>query len=210
MNKAFTSMNVQSALMTAGFEGSTINPRTILGHNHEFVNLCRVDANNLLRLIDLVFVPYWREHGIIHECIFEEVFAGEENIDTLNNIRQGKPLNEMATNRQRFLMDNHAYWKAELARRKAIEIAAAEEKERQRVQKEQEQAMEASMKEAKYRQCTFMGCPNEIDITTTALKRANEATWSKCRGKSCRVWVCFEHRESLQSHEKFCQKISKA
>lgn len=209
MTKAFTSKNARSALQNASFECSTLTTSHILGSNYDFAKLSQADADNLLRLMDLVFVPYWRDHGIIRECIFEEVFAGEENIDTLNSIPQGNPFHEMAINPQRFQMDNQAHWKAEVARRKAMEIFAAEEKERQKVQKEQEQeqeqAVEVSMKGAKYRQCAFMGCPNAIDITTAALKRTNESTWSKCRGKGCRVWVCFEHRENLPSHQSLCQ-----
>eukprot|EP01039_Chlorochromonas_danica_P006635 gene6635-7328_t len=169
-------MSVQSALMTAGFEGSFINKRTILGHNPEFVQLSQAEADNLLRLFDFV-----REHR-----------------------PPGKPLNEMATNRQRFMMDNHPHWKAELANRKEAEIAAAAEKQ----QREQEQAMADTLKVRKSRQCAFMGCGQEIVITTTtSLKRANEATWTKCGGKGCRIWVYSEHSESLPLHENFCQKV---
>jgi hypothetical protein len=205
MLKAFTPMNVQSALLKGGFEGSIINTHTIMSHNVEFVALDEEEAEHLLQLIDYVLVPYWRDHGIIHEFIFDELFEGEENIDTLNNIRKGKPLNELSTNRQRFMMDNHACWKAELSRRKVMEEAAEAEKER----KIQERLLADSLKPKKFRNCDQPGCPNILDISTNTLKKSNEKLWVKCRGKSCRFWFCTDHFATLALHEGLCRKILK-
>eukprot|EP01033_Poteriospumella_lacustris_P012316 gene12316-8808_t len=107
-------MNVQSALRKGGFEGETsISPQ---------------QSNKVLGVIDSVLWPYWWQHGSIHEHVFDEIFGGEKNIDTLDNQRAGKkPLSDLATNRQRFVMDNHECWQAEMRRRReAVEAVAAE------------------------------------------------------------------------------------
>ena len=128
MLKSFSVMNVQSALKTAGFDGGEINARTIMAHNIESCSFQPTTrAEKLLRLIQAVFVSYWWQHG----NIFDDVFDGEEDIDTLNpNRREGKPLNELATNRQRIMMDNHQLWKSEIARRMSVEEALAVENAR--------------------------------------------------------------------------------
>lgn len=49
------------------------------------------------------------EKGYICEDEFEQQFAGEELIDTAP-AKTGMPLNEMATNRQRAMIDSHDRW----------------------------------------------------------------------------------------------------
>eukprot|EP01033_Poteriospumella_lacustris_P013318 gene13318-9543_t len=85
MNKAFTPMTVQSALKKGGFEGDAMNATTILAHNPEFTRLSVGQSSELLRLIDTVLKPYWWQNGLIHESVFDELFEGDDDIDTLNN-----------------------------------------------------------------------------------------------------------------------------
>lgn len=204
MLKAFTPMNVQSALVKGGFEGDKINPRTIMSHNLEFAQIQPIErANELLRLIDTVFVPYWWNHGIIHEQIFNEVFDGEEDIDTLN-VREGKPLNELATNRQRFMMDNHECWKAEIKRRKDVD----EFNEQEKLRRLEERIVADALRPTKCRECGQPGCLNLIDITTSALKRNNERLWTRCKGKGCRFWCCPEHTQVVDLHKLTCKRIA--
>ena len=202
MNKAFSQFNVQSAWRAGGINGDIVDAPTIMGHNPSFANLPDSKASNLLRLIDAVFVPYWWQHGLVHEWVFEEVFSGVDNIDTINQGRAGKPLNAMATNRQRFLMDNHSCWKEELQRRREAEEYAQAEKQR----KAEERQQADMLRPAKNRQCCQPGCVQFIDITTSSMKRSNEKTWRKCRGKGCRFWGCTEHHNVVGLHENACQK----
>jgi hypothetical protein len=76
MTKAFTPLNVQSALQKSGFNGADVDPKTILSHNYEFCALSEKQSIELLRLIDAVFVPYWWQNGVIHEFVFEGTFGG--------------------------------------------------------------------------------------------------------------------------------------
>jgi hypothetical protein len=206
MLRAFCRMNVISALRLGGFEGDKINIKTIMEHNIEFVQIQPViKAHEILQLIEKVFTPYWRDHGFIHEYVFDEVFEREENIDTLNMQRVGKPLNDLPTNRQRFIMDNHESWVREINRRKEEEEAAAAEKERKGLEKD---AADAA-KPQKFREYSQPGCINTIDITTSVLKAMNEKIWRKCKGKGCRFWCCTEHFPVIILHESTCKKFKK-
>lgn len=203
MLKAFTPMNVQSALHKAGFEGDKINTHTIMSHNVEFVRIQPPSrSDELLRLIDTVFVSYWWNHGIIHEQIFNEIFDGEKDIDTLNQ-REGKPLNELSTNRQRFMMDNHECWITEMNRRKDADAIIAQEKATRMA----ERAAADTLRPLKCRDCCQPGCPNTIDISTSALKRTNDKLWNKCNGKGCRFWCCTEHANVINLHKMTCRKF---
>jgi hypothetical protein len=113
-------------------------------------------------LIESVCSHYWYNHGLIHERTFNEpnhsVGIIEINfailrIDTLPE-RIGKHLNELATNRQRFMMDNHEFWLAELDKRKETERLAAEEKEIRRAEREARQVA----KPLKCRDCSDHTC----------------------------------------------------
>ena len=203
MLKAFSPMTVLSALELVGFDGDKINTKTIMGHNVEFASLDEAVAQNLLGTIDTVFYNYWWKHGLIHENIFDEIFEGEADIDKLSD-RVGKPLNELATNRQRFMMDNHECWRNEMTRRKNIEDAKETAKEERR----QERLAVIAARPNKLRECSHLGCSNIIDISTPALKRQNEALWSNCVGRNCRIWACNEHTDMLTLHMNTCSKIS--
>lgn len=200
MNKAFTPMTVQSALKKGGFEGDAMNATTILAHNPEFTRLSVGQSSELLRLIDTVLKPYWWQNGLIHESVFDELFEGDDDIDTLNNVRAGKPLNDLATNRQRFMMDNHHLWQAEIKRRRDVEACAAAEKERKKREKEAKE----SQQPIKIRRCLQPGCCTAIDISTIALKKANEKLWRKCQTKRCTLWCCPDHVSAMDSHATVC------
>ena len=184
--------------------GAQVDIKKILGHNPEFAGLEEGKAQQVLQLVKDVFAPYWEEHGLIHENIFDEIFAGEEDIDKLRN-RHGKPLNQLATDRQRFMMGNHPEWQQEIARRKSAATDAALVLEASR----KARAEATAAKPLKTRECTNMGCANFIDITNGTLKKQNEALWRSCPGKGCRSWACQNEACSLAltSHIARCQKV---
>ena len=201
--RAMNPQMLLSAAKLAGFDGEGIDTRRIMSHNLEFVQIQPpAKAEEVLALIDTVFAPYWARYGLIHENIFGEIFDGEANIDTLSD-RAGKPLNDMATNRQRFMLDNHESWKAVLERRALAEELAKEEVKRK--QREREAADAA--KPAKSRECSVLGCACLIDITTASLKRVNENTWRKCSGKGCATWGCPAHLGDVIAHEAICRRV---
>ena len=110
----------------------------------------------------------------------------------------------MATNRQRFMMDNHDAWLSEMDRRKEEERMVSDEKERKRVEKE---AADAN-KPRKIRECSYPACSNEIDTSTSKLKKANEKSWTHCSGKRCTVWGCPDHTDMVTTHMIHCKKIA--
>lgn len=167
MDKAFTQMVILRALEIGGFEGCNINARTILGHNLEFCKLSQDESDKVLALVETVFSSYRERNSLIHENIFNEVFDGEENIDTLGD-RSGKSLNELTTNSHRFMMDNGKKWMEELKRREEITKAAEETKEAKRLEREAKQSDLPS----KSRHCSVIrSCPNIIDISTKEKER---------------------------------------
>lgn len=91
-------------------------------------------------------------------------------------------MNDLVTNRQRFMVDNSAQWQSLLASRQATLLAAQQEIERKRLARETADAAKAK----KVRNCKSMGCILQIDITTIALKNANEATWKNAMEKVVR------------------------
>ena len=99
MGKAFSVITILSALLMAGFEGKKVNVQTVLNHNPEFNNLCEESAQKVSDLVAIDLSTYWWQNGLIHEKIFDEAFNDDDDIDN-NNHRRGKPLNELATNRQ--------------------------------------------------------------------------------------------------------------
>jgi hypothetical protein len=202
MFKAFTPQTVISALKLGGFDGGKIDTSIMMGHNLEFCKLPEADAARVLRLVDTVFADYWWKHGLIHENIFDEVFDGEDNIDQLCD-RSGKPLNQLATNRQRFMMDNHEFWLAELDRRDAAEEALEAAKQQKRL----DRAAAEANKPKKCRECSDPTCPNLMDITTSKLRKDNEALWTHCTGKRCGIWGCPDHALMVASHINVCTKI---
>ena len=166
----------------------------------EYARSTEEKAQNIISLIVTVLVPYFREHQWIPEWLYLYVFPELVSDDSDCT---GKPLNEKATNRQRFLVDNGACWQKELADRRAATLAAEEAKELKRVEK----ALADAARPLKVRQCAQLGCGSEIDITTSVLKKINEATWKKCQGKNCSLWTCPDHFEQIKQHELTCSKI---
>ena len=185
--------------------GAEVDIEKILGHNPEFAGLEESKAQHVLKLVKTVFAPYWADHGLIHENIFDEIFAGEENIDKLRN-RLGQPLNLLATDRQRFMMDNHTEWRQEIANRKSAATTAALVLEESR----KARAEAVAAKPLRTRECTNMGCANSIDITNGTLKKQNEALWRSCPGKGCRSWACPSDvcTLALSNHIARCQKVA--
>ena len=164
--RAMNPHSLLSAARVAGFDCEGNGTRKIMLHNLEFAQIQPASkAEEVLAIIDTVFTPYWTQHGLIHENIFSEVFDGETSIDTLGD-RIGKPLNDMATNRQRFMLDNHPVWKTELERRRLAEEFVDEEIRRRQIKRI---AADAA-KPVKSRECSVLGCPCLIDITTASIK----------------------------------------
>jgi hypothetical protein len=110
----------------------------------------------------------------------------------------------MATNRQRFMMDNHEAWLAEMDRRKEDAKMINDEKERKRLEKE----IENNNKPKKVRDCSHPACSNQIDISNAQLKKDNEKLWSHCTGTRCSIWGCQEHKEMVTDHMFLCTKIA--
>ena len=63
-------------------------------------------------------------------------------------------------------------------------------------------------KPKKVRSCAQLDCNNNIDVTTSALKKTNEATWKKCKGTRCHLWACPDHFAQIAQHELICVKCS--
>ena len=204
MGKAFTTMNILSALKLAGFEGGRIVIETVMAHNVEFGKLGGSQSDKVLGLIRTVFCRYWWRHALIHEKIFDEVFDGEEDIDTLEDRVGKKPLNELATNRQRFMMDNSDAWFAELDRRKE-EKRIAEELRLEKIA--DRETRQADPKQTKLRFCSQPSCQNSINVTTAKLRKLNEVNWTHCTGTRCAIWGCPDHGTMITDHMKFCRKI---
>ena len=203
MGKAFSELAILSALLIAGFEGDKINILTIMNHNLEFNKLSNDSSNKVLRLIKTDFCDEWWRKSLIPEIVFDEAFRDDEDIDN-NNHRTGKPLNDLATNRQRFMIDNHEAWFEELNRRREVANIAEAAKEAKRVSRE----LELAAKPAKFRNCDCtIDCQNLIDITTPKLKKDNEKLWKKCIGKKCNTWSCPDHIDMLNAHMLKCRKI---
>ena len=95
-------------------------------------------------------------------------------------------------------------WQALRCLRRAAVVAAEEEKQRKRLERI---AVDAA-KPKKIRSCGQLGCNINIDVTTNALKKINEATWKKCKGKRCNLWVCPDHFSQIAQHELICVKCS--
>jgi hypothetical protein len=193
-----------SAAKMSGFDRESINLMRIMSHNKEFVELSASRAAEVISTIENVLSPYWWRHGLIHENIFDEVFEGETDIDTLCN-QTGKPLNDLSTNRQKMMLDNHDEWKAELERRRL----AIESENDEKIRKAALRAAIAAAKPKKNRKCSDLECEEIIDISTSALKTANEKLWRKCVGKNCSTWACPLHFNKIANHEDRCEKVSR-
>lgn len=204
VKKAINPIVVKSAAKKSGFEGSKINVRTIMSYNPEYARLPDEKAEEVVNLITTVLGPYFRDNQWIPETMYPDLFPVDNGFNFTISVRTGTPLNNLGTNRQRFMVDNSVQWIAVLADRKAVVLAAEEEKERKRLAK---LAVDLA-RPKKTRSCSMLGCHSEIDVTTSALKKANEGTWKKCMGKKCSAWACPFHFGQLQEHELTCAKCS--
>ena len=152
-----------------------------------------------------MFHRYFREHQWIPESFYPEIFANGGGFDFKLTTRDGTPLNNLTTNRQRFLVDNSEQWQALLAARKATTVEAAEtEKEHRKLQKD----IDDAARPKKTRSCSHLGCQIVIDITSYSLKKSNEGTWKKCKGKGFSTWACPDHFKGIEEHEIICLKCT--
>jgi hypothetical protein len=102
LNKAFSLKNVKSAFKKAGI--FPFNPKRILGVvTPHFQMLDQEDADEVFNSIDY-FVPIVEENGFVpeddYDCYFENANIDGVILDNKRD-RKGKPLNELAVNRQR-------------------------------------------------------------------------------------------------------------
>jgi len=204
VKNAINPIVIKSAALKSGFDGNKINVKRLMCFNETFVRLSDEKAEEMIGLVTTVLAPYFRDNQWIPETLYPELFPTESGFGFTLSTQTGIPLNDRATNRQRFLVDNSEQWQAILAGRKlAIEIAE-EEKERKRLIKE---AADAA-KPTKTRSCSQLGCNCHIDITTNSIQKLNERTWKKCKGKRCSTWVCPTHFTELEAHESFCPRCT--
>jgi hypothetical protein len=201
--KAITPVVIKSAVRKSGFEeDNKININTIMSFNPEFAKLSDDNAKKLVETIETVLVPYFTQHMQIPENIYDELLGTNPAI-TLR-ARVGTPLNNLTTNRQRFIIDNSDEYQEIIAGREAVKRAAAEEIERRRVEREVKNAALPF----KSRYCSLINCNSTIDITTSAIRRINERNWKKCKGKNCSTWTCPDHFGQLAQHETICVKCN--
>ena len=210
VDKAFSISNVQSAFKKAG-----VYPRSnemILSKNPEFRNLNENEAAYVLASIQR-FSDCVDAKGYIPEEAFDEQFDAEENIDTVP-AKRGMPLNEMATNRQRAMIDSHPKWIELQEERRELRRIEEESK----AQKDAAKAQKIAAREAKriadiennippaavrYTLCSAPGCENK-----TPSQGKKPRGWYKCTGKGCRTWACglVPCTNACKLHEAGCTK----
>lgn len=193
---------LKSAAKQSGFEGDSINVRRIMSYNTEFAKLSDEKAEEVIGIILTVLVPFFTNNQWIPETLYPELFPVDSGFDFTLSTRSGTPLNDLTTNRQRFIVDNSDQWQALLAAREAASLAADHEIAQRRLLREADIASKPKL----FRSCSHLGCTSIIDITTPSLRKINDATWKKCQGNHCRIWVCPIHFDEIKQHENICSK----
>ena len=212
VDKAFSTSNILSAFKKAG-----IYPRSnemVLSKNPEFRMLTDDEAEFLLASIQ-GFSECVDAKGYIHETEFDEQFNGEEHIDTAP-AKHGMPLNEMATNRQRAMIDSHPKWiELQEERRELKRVDDAAKATRAAAKTQRKNAREAKRiadienhvppAEVRFTSCLTTGCANK-----TPTKDKKPKGWYKCKGKNCRTWACglILCVEGCKLHEAGCEKVN--
>jgi len=116
VGKAFSRMNIQSAFQVSGVYPFV--PETILTTCPAFCEMSEEDAvfvvDSIPEMAELV-----RQKGYVPEEDFARIFAARPDCPQPSVKESGKPLNEMATNRQRAMIINNEAYLKELAQRKA-------------------------------------------------------------------------------------------
>lgn len=116
VGKAFSRMNIQSAFQVSGVYPFV--PETILTTCPAFCEMSEEDAvfvvDTIPEMAELV-----RQKGYVPEEDFARIFAARPECPQPSVKESGKPLNEMATNRQRAMIINNEAYLNELAKRKA-------------------------------------------------------------------------------------------
>lgn len=214
ISRAFSTANIISSFKVGG-----VYPRcnrTVLSHNQEFCKQSEKEAQYVLATIE-PFSLCIDAKGYIHEDEFDQQFQEEENIDTLPR-KTGMPLNEMATNRQRAMIDSHDGWLAELKERDELKRQQAEEKAKRAHDKEIRKAVTAGgvVDADQNGQITpiptpTLNCSNLGCLNTTPTKGKKGDGWKKCPGKGCRVWSCGDLAcvEGRERHSQHCKKLLK-
>ena len=205
--KAITPVVIKSAVKKCGFESDNkINPTTILSFNPEFARLSKVKAEALITTIETVLVPYFTIHNQIPEHLYDELFSINHDITLRAKVGTciRTPLNNLATNRQIFIIDNSDEYHAIIAGREDVKRAAAEETERRRIERE----LRNAALHLRSRQCSLIDCVSAIDVTTSTIRIINERTWKTCKGKKCNTWTCPNHFDQLAFHETICRKCT--
>ena len=200
IDKACTELNVMSALKSTGVTPRDNKP--ILGKNPEFGMLTdRTKIDKVLNCIDH-FTDLYDQKGMVMEEEYDEYFLEDDDIDT-QPPRVGMPLNEMSTNRQRFLIDSHPQFLLEVSRKRLIAEEAAAEKlaraeaRRTAADNVQNNAIVGVVAvTTSWRRCSNPVCCNKISM------KSKNAEWSKCQTKRCNTWVCSENncKAILQQH----------
>ena len=113
--------------MLSAFKKAGVYPRSdavILSKNPEFC-LLKDDKAELVLASIQHFSECVDAKGYIMEDEFDEKFDEEENIDTVP-AKHGMPLNEMATNRQRAMIDSYPKWIELPEERRALRLVEEE------------------------------------------------------------------------------------
>ena len=201
--KAMSPVAIKSSVKASGFDrDNKIDTWRIMSFNPQFAAMAKDNAQRLVSTIEDVLVPYFEEHKHIPENVYDDLFGDDPNI--ILGERQGRPLNDLTINRQRFIIDNSDEFREIIEAREAGKRAASEAIERRRLERQERQAALP----LKYRSCWFLGCPSIIDITTPAVKKRNESIWKSCAGKGCKVWTCPGHCDMIPTHEAICLKCT--
>ena len=106
------------------------------------------------------------------------------------------PLNEMATNRQRAMIDSHPKWIELQEGRRALKLVEEEAKAARVEAKVQKDAAREAKRiadiannilppVARFTSCATPGCANK-----TPSQGKKPLGWYKCSGKGCRTWSC--------------------
>jgi len=202
IKNAINPIVVKSAAKKSGFDAEEIDVHRIMSYNPEFARLSVEKADEVIGLIKTVLEPFFTANQWIPESLYPEIFPVSSGYDFTLTTRIGTHLNDLVTNRQRFMVDNSEQWQALLSSRRATLEAAEEEKERKRLAKE----IADAAKPVKVRSCSQVDCQSTIDVTTPVLKKANEKTWKKCKAKNCAT--CPNHIQLIATHETFCVKCN--
>lgn len=216
LKDCFKTSSVQKAFSLAGTEfvhkNGEVGPNDIvmLSHCPNYTKLSNDKATFVL-LTDIM-----ARDGFITEHEFEKVLAGDVEIDACGT-KTGKPLELMATSRQRACLLNSPGWLehlklvGEYEQEQEYEKTLREEKKKEKATDQGTEATQgviastgnsssSSSGKSKYKTCCNQMCGRSL------------TSWMACRGKYCRVVCCVEQEQCihhLREHENACSKPKK-